>query len=631
MTGIVPAGPQPEESDYSICAEHLAEDVVQIARPCGHMFHAVCLLAWLQGTGRRNRTCPNCRCELYAATAPAPSTSYARTREGIMGRRIQAQREPFRRAERVEENDLRRTQPALGRQTAATRTSAHAGPVNFESRPNRSTDTQESIRGWLRRTQAEMRQMPPADRELIRRLRQTAQEREQEREDEEARTALDRIPPGADRMLFRSVGTPTWRSSMEEALEDGDPERPTENRRNTMQRMSQMVADGEAPEIEELIRRQPAYHALGGRPTASSADQMSASGRAEARASLQSTHDLAVAEMRQLEAARLQDGLLHDSAEAVALERNLADLNRVRRDSIQQLQQFDRRAAEEDRSSDDPIPSTRTRRRQRSSSDDSSPSIRTRRRQRMAARRAAGEDSSSDDSSPSIRTRRRRRMSARQAAGEDSSSDASSDVPSIRMTSIEALANLRAAEEARSSHNSNLSSRLAGAAADLDLSRARTARIEQDIQTLLDGASRGHTSQTPESSATNNIPPQPTQSAARGPIIGRTIYPDPPRNTTEPIAPTRDIAPSRLARARRVALLAGRGDDVPEEEIAEYYGFPGLTQLHDEATFTRMSNLARLRVRAQAAAELATVDMMNEQDDEIRNLFWPGRQANDNN
>jgi len=547
---------------------------------------------------------------------------------------MQAERQAFRRAGRVEEGDLRLAQLALGRQTAATRTSVHTEPVNFDRRNIRSANTPESIRGWARRTQAEMsRQMTPEDRELMRRLRQTAQEREQEREDEEVRAALDRLPPGADRVLFQSVGTPNapWRSSMEEALEDGDSERPTENRRNTMQRMSQMVADGEAPEIEELIRRQPAYHALGGRPTASSADQMSASGRAEARASLQSTHDLAVAEMRQLEAARLQDGLLHDSAEAVALERNLADLNRVRRDSIQQLQQFDRRAAEEDRSSDDPIPSTRTRRRQRSSSDDSSPSIRTRRRQRMAARRAAGEDSSSDDSSPSIRTRRRRRMSARQAAGEDSSSDASSDVPSIRMTSIEALANLRAAEEARSSHNSNLSSRLAGAAADLDLSRARTARIEQDIQTLLDGASRGHTSQTPESSATNNIPPQPTQSAARGPIIGRTIYPDPPRNTTEPIAPTRDIAPSRLARARRVALLAGRGDDVPEEEIAEYYGFPGLTQLHDEATFTRMSNLARLRVRAQAAAELATVDMMNEQDDEIRNLFWPGRQANDNN
>ncbi|KAI4940037.1 uncharacterized protein J4E92_001325 [Alternaria infectoria] len=643
MTGIVPAGPQPEESDCSICAEHLAEDVVRIARPCGHMFHAVCLLTWLQGDGRRNRTCPNCRCELYAAPAPAPS-SYARTREGIMERRMQAERQAFRRAGRVEEGDLRLAQLALGRQTAATRTSVHTEPVNFDRRNNRSTNTPESIRGWARRTQAEMsRQMTPEDRELMRRLRQTAQEREQEREDEEARAALDRLPPGSERVLFQSVGTPNapWRSSMEEALEDGALVRPRENRRNTMQRMSQMVADGEAPEIEELIRRQPAYHALGGEPAASSANQTRASGRAEARATLQSTHDLAVAEMRQLEAARLQDGLLHDSAEAVALERNLADLNRIRRDSIQQIQQFDRRAAEEDRSSDDSIPSIRERRRQRmaarraagedSSSDDSSPSIRTRQRRRMAARRAAGEDSSSDDSSPSIRTRRRRRMSARQAAGEDSSSDASSDVPSIRMTRIEAMANLRAAEEARSPHNSNLSSRLASAAADLDLSRARTARIEQDIQTLLDGASRGHTSQTPESSATNNIPPQPTQSAARGLSNGRTIYPDPPRNTTEPIAPARDIAPSRLARARRVALLAGRGDDVPEEEIAEYYGFPGLTQLQDEATFTRMSNLARMRVRAQAAAEMATVDMMNEQDDEIRNLFWPGRQANDNN
>ena len=272
MTGIVPAGPQPEESDCSICAEHLAEDVVRIARPCGHMFHAVCLLTWLQGDGRRNRTCPNCRCELYAAPAPAPS-SYARTREGIMERRMQAERQAFRRAGRVEEGDLRLAQLALGRQTAATRTSVHTEPVNFDRRNIRSANTPESIRGWARRTQAEMsRQMTPEDRELMRRLRQTAQEREQEREDEEARTALDRIPPGADRMLFRSVGTPTWRSSMEEALEDGDPERPTENRRNTMQRMSQMVRDGEAPEIEALIRRQPAYHALGGAPVASPAN-----------------------------------------------------------------------------------------------------------------------------------------------------------------------------------------------------------------------------------------------------------------------------------------------------------------------------------------------------------------------
>ena len=572
MTGIVPAGPQPEESDYSICAEHLAEDVVQIARPCGHMFHAVCLLAWLQGTGRRNRTCPNCRCELYAATAPAPSTSYARTREGIMGRRIQAQREPFRRAERVEENDLRRTQPAFGRQTAATRTSAHAGPVNFESRPNRSTDTQESIRGWLRRTQAEMRQMPPADRELIRRLRQTAQEREQEREDDEARAALDRLPPDSDRVLFQSVGTPNapWRSSMEEALEDGDLERSTENRRNTMQRMSQMVADGEAPEVEELIRRHPAYHALGGEPVASSADETTASGRAEERARLQSTHDLAVAEMRQLEAARLQNGLLHDSAEAAALERNLADLNRIRRDSRQQLQQLDRRAAEEDRSSDDSIPS-----------------IRERRRQRMAARRAAGEDSSSD-------------------------------VPSIRMTrTLPAMANIRAAEETSSSNDSNPSNRVAGAAATLGLSRVRAARIEEDIQALLDGASRGHTSQTPESSATNNIPPQPTQSAARGPSIRRAA----PRNATEATPTAPGIAPSRLRRVRCAAYLAGRNDGLPEEGVAEYYRFPGLAQLHDEAAFTNMSSLERMRVRAQAAAELAAVDMMNDRDEVIRDLF----------
>jgi len=559
MTGIVPAGPQPEESDCSICAEHLAEDVVQIARPCGHMFHAVCLLTWLQGDGRRNRTCPNCRCELYAAPVPQPSMNLAppsRTREAIMEQRIQVQYETLRRARedqinnlRVLENNLRSTQVALGREPTATRTPIPAQPVNFNHRPSQLSDTPGGSGRSRRQTHAENLGRGTDYTNIAHWRRQTAQERE----DEEALAALVMRPPGSERV--------------------------------------------------------------------------------EERARLQSRHDLAVAEMRQLEAARLQDGLLHNSDEAAALERNLANLNRIRRDSIQQLQQFDRRAAEEDRSSndsipsirtrrrqrsssDDSIPSIRTRRRQRSSSDDSSPSIRTRRRQRMAARRAAGEDSSSDSSGPSIETRRRQRMLARQVAGEDSSSD----VPSIvRMTRThQAMANIPAAEEARSSHNSNPSSRVAGVNATLGLSRVSAARIEQDIQTLLDGASRGHTSQTPESSATNNIPPRPTQSAARGPSIRRAA----PRNATEATPTARGIAGRRLQRVRCAAYLAGRSDGVPEEEVAEYYGFPGLAQLHDEAALANLSGLERMHVRAQAAAELAAVDMMDNRDEAMFDLFW---------
>jgi hypothetical protein len=90
MTGIVPTSAQPEGSVCSICTEHLAEDVAQIIGACGHMFHAVCLLTWLSGTGRQNRTCPNCRCELYAASVNRSLSGdihAVRSPEGIMARR----------------------------------------------------------------------------------------------------------------------------------------------------------------------------------------------------------------------------------------------------------------------------------------------------------------------------------------------------------------------------------------------------------------------------------------------------------------------------------------------------------------------------------------------------------------
>ena len=66
MTGVVPADAQ-EGGDCTVCMEPLVTDVVQLLT-CKHHFHCVCVLAWLQGEGRQNRTCPNCRCVLYEGT-----------------------------------------------------------------------------------------------------------------------------------------------------------------------------------------------------------------------------------------------------------------------------------------------------------------------------------------------------------------------------------------------------------------------------------------------------------------------------------------------------------------------------------------------------------------------------------
>ncbi|KAF1945938.1 hypothetical protein EJ02DRAFT_419025 [Clathrospora elynae] len=67
LTGVIPVAAQLAGSNCTICTEHLAEDVVQMAG-CLHYFHTVCILAWLQGNEDMNRTCPNCRHTLYEAT-----------------------------------------------------------------------------------------------------------------------------------------------------------------------------------------------------------------------------------------------------------------------------------------------------------------------------------------------------------------------------------------------------------------------------------------------------------------------------------------------------------------------------------------------------------------------------------
>ncbi|KAF1918372.1 hypothetical protein BDU57DRAFT_537935 [Ampelomyces quisqualis] len=65
IMSINPTDPIPD-SECSICTEAMVTDVVRIAT-CGHTFHVACILSWLQGNERRNRTCPNCRTELYEA------------------------------------------------------------------------------------------------------------------------------------------------------------------------------------------------------------------------------------------------------------------------------------------------------------------------------------------------------------------------------------------------------------------------------------------------------------------------------------------------------------------------------------------------------------------------------------
>lgn len=90
MVGVVPVSAQPEGSDCSIRTEHLVRDVVQLAGACGHTFHTVCLVAWLSITAPQNRTCLNCRCELYAAPANRSSDSAAPilTAESIIAQRV---------------------------------------------------------------------------------------------------------------------------------------------------------------------------------------------------------------------------------------------------------------------------------------------------------------------------------------------------------------------------------------------------------------------------------------------------------------------------------------------------------------------------------------------------------------
>ncbi|KAF7674722.1 hypothetical protein GT037_007482 [Alternaria burnsii] len=90
MVCVVPVSAQPESSDCSICTEHLVKDVVRLAGACGHTFQTLCLLAWLSGTARRNRACPTCRCELYAAPANRSSDSAVpiRTAGYIIAQRV---------------------------------------------------------------------------------------------------------------------------------------------------------------------------------------------------------------------------------------------------------------------------------------------------------------------------------------------------------------------------------------------------------------------------------------------------------------------------------------------------------------------------------------------------------------
>jgi hypothetical protein len=119
MTGVVPTRAQPKGSDCSICTEHLADDVVQIVGACNHIFHTVCLLTWLSGNQRQNRTCPNCRCELYAATARQPLNPGrpVHSPESIMSRRMNAQANSYSAGDAPREVTLERaSDPSVNQQ-----------------------------------------------------------------------------------------------------------------------------------------------------------------------------------------------------------------------------------------------------------------------------------------------------------------------------------------------------------------------------------------------------------------------------------------------------------------------------------------------------------------------------------
>jgi hypothetical protein len=71
---VMPSHPMPE-TDCSICTEPLESDVIKLIRCC-HAFHTVCALSWFRGNRTGNRSCPNCRAELYEAR-PRPARAPA--------------------------------------------------------------------------------------------------------------------------------------------------------------------------------------------------------------------------------------------------------------------------------------------------------------------------------------------------------------------------------------------------------------------------------------------------------------------------------------------------------------------------------------------------------------------------
>ena len=74
-TGVTPTTAA-QQDPCPICLDEITRDGVQILA-CRHSFHRACLQTWLQGTdedgGRPNRTCPNCRAQLFESDARAPA------------------------------------------------------------------------------------------------------------------------------------------------------------------------------------------------------------------------------------------------------------------------------------------------------------------------------------------------------------------------------------------------------------------------------------------------------------------------------------------------------------------------------------------------------------------------------
>jgi len=58
------------DGECTVCTEPLTYDVVKFIK-CGHVYHCVCILAWLQGSGTANRKCPVCRDVLFEAEPPS--------------------------------------------------------------------------------------------------------------------------------------------------------------------------------------------------------------------------------------------------------------------------------------------------------------------------------------------------------------------------------------------------------------------------------------------------------------------------------------------------------------------------------------------------------------------------------